>query len=154
MKYKVHCLDCRYDDENEMLVVLAFCEDFGEQRIFTIPQGDFHYKSPNVAAPAAEMIKLANTMKGKRFTWDLRDDPNKVAVPECQQDQIAEVYKQNLGKQLDEIKEGLENTDRRTLTRLADVVEKDRDRKDKHPPTEQDILDEVMMRKKLKDAGF
>lgn len=154
MKYKIRCLDCRYDQENAMLVILAFCEDFGEQRIFTIPQGDFHYKNINVPAPAAEMIKLAHIMKGKRFTWDLRDDPNRTVIPEGSQDQIAAVYKKDLEKQLNEIKEGLENTDRRTLTRLAEVVEKDRERKSEHPPTEQDVLDEVMMRKRFRGMGL
>lgn len=154
MKYKVRCLNCRYDEENKMLVVLVFCEDFGEQRIFTIPQGDFHYKNPDVPAPAVEMIKMANMMEGKSFIWDIRDDPNRVSVPVDQQDQIAKVYKENLCNQLDEIREGLENTNRRTLTQLAEVVEKDRKQKDEHPMTEQDVLDEIMMRKRLRKMGF
>jgi len=154
MKYKVRCLNCKYDEENEMLVVLAFCEDFGEQRIFTIPRSDFHYKKEGVVAPVNEMLKLAQTMKGKRFVWDLRDDPNKTVIPEGKQDQIEAVYKENLEDQLDEIAKGLASADRRTITRLADVVERDRKRKDEHPPTEQDILDEIMMRDKLKEAGW
>ena len=152
MKYKIRCLDCRYDDENEMLVVLVFCEDFGEQRIFTIPQSDFHYKIPNTPAPAAEMIKMAHIMKGKRFVWDLRDDPNKTPLPE-DDSEIAKMYKEHLEGELNEISEGLLDTDRRTVMRLAEVVEKDRDRKAKHPPTEQDIMDELMMRERLRGKG-
>jgi len=44
--YRAKCREAVYDEEQEMLVLLCFFEEFGESRIVCFARSDFHYKYP------------------------------------------------------------------------------------------------------------
>ena len=155
MKYKFRCLDAKYDESNEMLVLLALCEDFGEQRILHFARSDFHWKEPGVAVPVEEMHHTASLFKDKQFYMDISDDPKRNKIEESPTaDRDMKDYRDCVSSELEQISDTIADVDRRTVHRLADVVERDQKRKEEHPPSSQDILDEIAMRARLKDLTF
>lgn len=155
MKYKFRCLDAKYDESDEMLVLLALCEDFGEQRILHFSRSDFHWKESGTEVPIAEMHRTARLFKDKQFYMDIHDDPKRNKIEESPTaDRDIKDYRDCVSAELEQISNTIADVDRRTVHRLADVVERDKKRKEEHPPSTRDILDEIAMRVRLKDLEF
>ena len=71
--YLAKCREAVYDEEQEMLVLLCFFEEFGESRIVCFARTDFHYKHPGNPAPHIEMHRTAEAWKGKPFNIIIDD---------------------------------------------------------------------------------
>lgn len=148
--YVFRCIDARYDEKECMLVLLVFCEDFGEQRILHLSKSNFHYKIPGVEVPDIEMHRTADSFRGKRFNMEIKNDPNIKMLKSEEQEKDITDYREYVVSQMEKISEGLSNVDKNIVKRLADVVERDRERKEKHPPNTQDVLDELKIRDRMK----
>lgn len=150
--FKVHCLDCAYDEEHEVLVFLLLLKDAGVQRIFCVPRSDFHYKSPGNEVPVEEMHRTSKMFKGRHFNWVVEDDPARNTMVEDDPEGALLEFRADITAQLEKITEGCENAGRQMVQKLADVVERDRDRKQN--ASVDDVLDELMMRASLKNISF
>lgn len=124
--YVVKCREAVYDEEEEMLVLLCFFEDFGESRIVCFSRSDFHYKYPENPVPHIEMHRTAEAWKGKPFNIVIDDDPNRSRDAEEDSVALGEDFRDRIVNHLGEVSEG-----------LSDL-----------------LSDKMVIRSKLKDINF
>ena len=149
--FKIRCREAAYDTESEMLVLLCFFEEFGECRIVHFPRADFHYKHPSNPVPEIEMHRTAEMFKGKRFRLVIEDDPNRNRDAELNPMEMGKDFKEIIEDRLEQVSEGLTDSQRLMARKLGDVIEKDVDRR----KSMGDVLaDEMVVRAQLKDMDF
>jgi len=73
--YAVRCLDSKYDEKDEMLILYCRFLEIGEDRIIQMARQDFHQGSPGNEVSHFEMHKTAALWKGKLWTFYMEDDP-------------------------------------------------------------------------------
>jgi hypothetical protein len=148
--YLVKCREAVYDEEQEMIVLLCFFEEFGETRIVCFSRSDFHYKYPGNAVPHIEMHRTAEAWKGKPFHLVVNDDPNRSREAEENKTELTQDFRDRISKQLEQVSEGLSDPDRQISRRLGDIIERDQKKRNIS-----DLLsDEMVIRSKLKDVNF
>lgn len=148
--YLVKCREAVYDEEQEMLVLLCFFNDFGETRIVFFSRSDFHYKHPGNEVPAIEMHRTAELFKGKPFYLTIEDDPRRSQEAEESPIELGEDFRQRIVEQMEEVVDGLSDSDRQIARRLSGVLE--RDQKRKH--IEELLSEQMLIRSQLKDVNF
>ena len=78
--FKVQCIDCKYDEEEGMLVLDCFFFEQGAHKVVVFSKTDFHYHGYEV--PDHEMYRTAKMFRGKKFTLQVDDDPNREQISE------------------------------------------------------------------------
>ena len=148
--YLAKCREAVYDEEQEMLVLLCFFEEFGECRIVYFARSDFHYKQPENAVPHIEMHRTAEAWKGKPFKIVINDDPNRSREAEENAEDLGRDFRDRIANHLEEVSKGLSDPDKQIARRLGEVIERDQQTK-----SVSDLLsDEMVIRSKLKDIHF
>lgn len=148
--YLAKCREAVYDEQAEMLVLLCFFPEFGESRIVCLSRGDFHYKHPGNPAPHIEMHRAAEQWKGKPFNISINNDPNRSRDAEDNPSALGQDFRERITQQLEEISEGLADSDRQIARKLGDVIERDRRKRS----VSELLSDEMVIRSKLKDVNF
>lgn len=133
--WKVQCLDSRYDEDAEMLVLFCFFEELGQKRVVCFSRGDFHYHKPDVPVPQIEMYKTAALFKGKTFRIVIDDDPNREKVADDPNSPsysryVAE-FTTRIKKEMDDVGAGLVDEDRAIARKLGDIVAEEKSKKNK-----------------------
>ncbi|KKK78061.1 hypothetical protein LCGC14_2847330 [marine sediment metagenome] len=144
------CREAVYDEEQGMLVLLCFFQEFGESRIVCFPKSDFHYKYPSNSVPHIEMHRTAEMWKGKPFNIVIDNDPNR--SHEAEEDPVAlgKDFRDRIAKHLEEVSEGLSDSGKRIARRLGEVIERDQ-----RSRSISDLLsDEMVIRSRLKNVDF
>jgi hypothetical protein len=127
-RWLVRCLDARYDEDDEMLVLNCEFDGYGFRRLLCFARKDFTFKGdPNV--PHEEMRKTAELFKGKPFWFVMNDDPVREKITPENQAKYVQYFTDEMGKYMNSVADGLADSDRRVARRVADIVEKDRARK-------------------------
>lgn len=148
--YLAKCREAIYDEEQEMLVLLCFFQDFGESRIVCFARTDFHYKHPGNSVPHIEMHRTAEVWKGKPFHIVINDDPNRSRDAEEHAEELSQDFRDRIAKHLEDVSEGLGDSDRQMARKLGKVIERDQQKK-----SVSDLLsDEMVIRSRLKDIDF
>ncbi len=122
--YIVRCLDAKYDEENEMLVLNCQFLELGEQRIIHMPRSNFHYKNPDTPVPHFEMHKTAALWKGKIWNFQMEDDPNRHEITEENQSLILSTFNKRITKELESVQDELSNDSREIERRLNNLRRK------------------------------
>ncbi len=120
--YILRCLDAKYDEENDFLVLLCFFEDFGEQRIIVINRKDCHWKYVGNEVPHIEMHRTAQIWRGKRWKFVMEDDPKRERVSEENQMRYLSMFNKRIEEELQKTTEGLKKEEgqiQRKLGRMA-----------------------------------
>lgn len=148
--YLVKCREAVYDEEQEMIVLLCFFEEFGESRIIYFSRTDFHYKHPGNSVPHIEMHRTAEAWKGKPFNIVINDDPNRSREAEENAGELSQDFRDRIATHLEKVSEGLNDPGKRMARRLGEVIE--RDQKDR---SVSDLLsDDMVIRSRLRDINF
>ena len=105
--YVVKCLDSKYDEENEMLVLACFFHALGEKKIIVFSRKDFHFKHPGVQVPHIEMYKTARMFKGKKFKIVIKDDPKREKITDENYEKYANMFGTAIVDELGKVQEGL-----------------------------------------------
>lgn len=148
--YLVKCREAVYDEEQEMLVLLCFFHEFGETRIVFFPRLDFHYKYAGNDVPSIEMHRTAELFKGKPFHLTIEDDPKRSTEAEDKPFELGEDFRQRIVEQMEDVVDGLSDSDRQVARRLGGVLERDQKRK----RIEELLSDNMLIRSKLKDIDL
>ena len=149
--FQVQCREARYEETEEVLVLLCFFEEFGESRIVCFARSDFHYKNPNNPVPHSEMYKTARLFAGKRFKIVIDDDPNRNKDADIHPETVSGDFRTIIEDQLEKINEGLTDSNRNLARRLGDVIERD---VEKRKSMGDFLADEMLIRAQLKDIKF
>jgi len=148
--YLAKCREAVYDEEQEMLVLLCFFEEFGESRIVCFARTDFHYKNPSNPVPHIEMHRTAEMWKGKPFRICIDSDPNRNRDAEKNPIVLGQEFRDKIVNHLDKVSEGLGDSDKQMARRLGEVIERDQ----KEKGVDELLSDEMVIRSKLKDIKF
>lgn len=148
--YLAKCREAVYDEEQGMLVLLCFFEEFGESRIVCFPRTDFHYKHPDNPVPHIEMHRTAEAWKGKPFHIVIDSDPNRSREAEENAIDLEQDFRDRIATHLEAVSEGLNDSGRQVARRLGEVIERDQQNR-----SVKDLLsDEMMIRSKLRNIEF
>ncbi len=146
--YLAQCIDSKYDEEDEMLVLFCLFKDLGEPRIVCFHRSDFHFKEPHIPVPHNEMYRTADLWKGKNFQIIIEDDPNRVKVDESNQAKYIEMFRERVSEELKAVQEGMQD-DKRILQRyVGDLVEREKKKK-QELDVDQMISEESVIRQRL-----
>ena len=148
--YLVRCREAVYDEEQEMLVLLCFFEEFGESRIVCFPRTDFHYEQPGNEVPHIEMHRTAEVWKGKPFKIVIDSDPNRSRAAEENAMELGQDFRDRIAKHLEDVSEGLNDPGKQIARRLGEVVERDQQKRN----ISELLSDEMVIRSKLRDIKF
>lgn len=105
--YIVKCLDAKYDEENEMLVLACFFEDLGEKKLVVFSRSNFYFKQPGMLAPHIEMYKTSRLFRGKRFNIEINDDPNREKITDENYAKYTKMFGNTIVDELGKVQEGL-----------------------------------------------
>ncbi len=146
--YRINCIDCKYDEDNQMLVLLVFFEDFGGNRILHMPKSDFHDSRTGKVPSDVEMNRTADLFRDFEFpfTIEINDDPDRTIMDESEQADYVKLFRKEISDEMKQVVEGLQDEDKATIRRLAKVVEKERKK-----PSVEDVMKEVDFRSKIGD---
>ena len=148
--YLVKCREAVYDEEQGMLVLLCFFNEIGETRIVFFPRSDFHYKYPENEVPAIEMHRTAELFKGKPFSIVIDDDPERSKEAEEAPIQLGEDFRKRIVDQMEDVVDGLSDSDRQIARRLGGVLERDQ----KRQRIEKLLSEQMVVRSQLKDVDL
>lgn len=148
--YLAKCREAVYDEEQGMLVLLCFFEEFGESRIVCFSRTDFHYKYPDNVVPHIEMHRTAKLWKGKPFNITINDDPNRSHEAEENATSLGADFRDRIVNHLEQVTEGLNDPGKKIARRLGEVIERDQ----KNRNVSDLLSDEMVIRSKLKDVKF
>ena len=148
--YLAKCREAVYDEEQGMLVLLCFFEEFGESRIVCFPRTDFHYKHPGNPVPHIEMHRTAEAWKGKPFNIIIDDDPNRSLDAEENSAELGQDFRDRIATHLGEVSEGLDDPARQVARKLGEVIERDQ----KNRSVKDLLSDEMVIRSKLRNIEF
>lgn len=121
--YKVKCLDAKYDQESEMLVLNCFFFSLDSPRLVVLSKSDFHFKQPGNPVPNDEMHKTAALFKNKEFNLIMNDDPNRQVVQQNKEKDVFREFSETISDELGKVSTGLAddaNQIQRHLGRLMD----------------------------------
>lgn len=148
--YLAKCREAVYDEEQGMLVLLCFFEEFGESRIVCFSRTDFHYKHPGNPVPHIEMHRTAEAWKGKPFRIVIDSDPNRSHEAEENAMELGQDFRDRIANHLEEVSEGLSDPGRQLARRLGEVIERDQ----KNRSVKDLLSDEMVIRSKLRNIKF
>lgn len=121
--YKVKCLDAKYDQESEMLVLNCFFFSLNSQRLVVLSKSDFHFKQPGNPVPDEEMYKTAALFKNKEFNLVMESDPNRQVIQKDKEKDVFGEFSETISDELGKVSTGLvddTNQIQRHLGRLMD----------------------------------
>jgi len=127
--YRVKILDAKYDEHEEMFVVVAWFEDYGEQRVIHWSKDDFlnaHGYVGNRNIPLVEMQKTATLLCNRWVQLQIEDDPNRQEMTEEEEQEVANEFRKNIGQTLENVSEGLMNPDRQLEVALKRVLDREK----------------------------
>ena len=146
-RYLVRCKFAKYDESEEMLVLLCSFEEFKEPRFVHFARSDFCYKSPDMPVPHNEMHRTADLFRNKKFYLIIDDDPARSKVADVVSPEVIGEFRKEMSGELDKISDGLADPDKILVRQIGDVIEKDR-------TLESMLSDEMAIRARLKDVKF
>jgi hypothetical protein len=121
-KYRVKCLDARYDEDDEILVLNCLFEENGlGQRIVVMHRSDFHYKYYSDKVPHAEMYKTADLFKGKPFYLSVEDDPHMENFTQEQKNKCALMFRDEIADNIEKAATAFQE-DSRILQRKRESI--------------------------------
>jgi hypothetical protein len=120
--YLCKCLDAKYDEPEEMLVLNCLFEELNEQKLVVFSRSDFTYKGEEVV-PHVEMHRTAALFKNKRFKLDVGDDPLRRQLSEKEQFTAAAAFNKEMTDQMDQICEGLVDETKQVERKLGRMVD-------------------------------
>lgn len=121
-KYKVKCLDAKYDEENLMLVLNCWFIDYSSIRLVCFNKSDFHYKQPGIEVPDIEMHKTAALFKDKNFNIEIDSDPHLIQKTDTELNSIGKEFAHAIGNEMEQVSDGLKDESQqiqRELGRMA-----------------------------------
>lgn len=119
--YTVRVLDAKYEPHDACLVINGLIEDYNERRLFILPKQDFVFKGKK-DFPDIEMYRTAALMKGKRIRMIIHDDPNRKILDKKEQEVYAELFKEEIMSNLNDITKGLVDDNRKIENRLQKLI--------------------------------
>lgn len=123
-RYKVHCLEAKYDEEEGMMTLNCFFYEFGEKRLVILSKSDFTYKGN--PCPHIEMHRTAQLFRNKVFFLDVSDDPNRVQIKEEEMQYYAATFNKRITDELQKVSEGLVDPNQEMSRKLQRILEKER----------------------------
>ncbi len=148
--YLAQCREAVYDEEQEMIVLLCFFEEFGESRIVCFSRTDFHYKSPGSPPSHEEMHRTAELWQNKPFRIVIDSDPNRSREAEENTEELGQDFRDRIANHLEEVSEGLSDPGKQMARKLGEVIERDQ----KNRSVSELLSDEMVIRSRLKDVNF
>jgi len=119
--YKVKCIDAKYDEDDEILVLSCIFEGGIGQRIVVFNREDFHYKHHGNKVPHHEMHKTAQLFKNKPFYLRVEDDPAMDKMTDEEKEKYADMFRRNIGSTLEGVTEGIQS-DARIMHRKQEDI--------------------------------
>lgn len=145
--YLVQCLDAKYDEPDEMLVLLCLFKEIDEPRIICFHRSDFHFKKLENSVPHSEMHKTADLWRGKNFNIVIEDDPDRMKINASNQSKYVEMFRNRVSQELTDVKEGLQDEKRNLRRYIGDLVERERQKSELN--VEEMLEDEMAIRQRL-----
>lgn len=121
--YRVKCLDARFDEESDLLVLNCWFAAFDQQRMVVLSRSDFHYKQPGVPVPFNEMHKTAALFKKKEFNIAVMDDPNKKILTNEESVDLAKKFVNTAENEVNQAIEGFKDEDQQIKRKLGKMAE-------------------------------
>ncbi len=119
--YRVKCIDARYDEDDEILILNCIFENVG-QRLVVLKKSDFHYKHHGNTVPHKEMHKTAELFKGKPFYLRVEDDPEMEKLSDEEKEKYIDKFRDTMGQAFDQITTGLQSEDRVIERKKEDLL--------------------------------
>lgn len=153
--WQVTCLDSKYDEDEETLVLLCFFHLLNQKRVICLSRKDFHYKN-QTDVPHLEMYKTAALFKDKTFNIVIEDDPHRSTIADdplnSSYAKCVKEFTDRIKKELDDVADGLADEDKVVARRIADIVKEDQQKRNKL--NSDDILaNEFAVRAKLHNVS-
>lgn len=126
-RYLVKCLDAKYDEEDEMLLLNCFFNQLEQKKIICLHRSDFCFKNPTNPVPHNEMFRTADMFKGKPFYIDVPEDQS-AKLSHDDQTKYTKMFSNQIGDHLQDVVSGLADGDKKLQRRIGNVIEKDRGR--------------------------
>lgn len=106
-KYKVKCLDAKYDENLGVIVLNCWFFVLSKQRIVIFNKSDFHFKKVGVEPPNNEMYKTASILKGKEFNLIVEDDPDMKKLSKEEEKKFFNEFSNQISEELTKTCDGL-----------------------------------------------
>jgi len=119
--YVCKCLDAKYDQEDEVLVLNCMFEELKEQKIVIFHRKDFNFKGGEV--PHLEMHRTAALFRGKRFKLDVGNDPLRKQLSPEEQMQYARMFREEMSDEMGKVCEGLADDTKQIQRKLGRMVD-------------------------------
>lgn len=154
-KYTLKCLDAKYIEEEELLVLNCYVSDINQKRILCFYRSDFCFRQPGLQPPHNEMHRTADMWRGKPFVMDLQENEGLEKIKPEDQERYARMFGNQMGDHMMEVAKGLEDESKKVQRRLGDVMEKNEKNRSVENRSIESVLEEEMaIRQKLNSLSF
>ena len=97
--YSAKCIDARYDETEDKLVLYCHLDNVGE-RIVYFSRSDFYFRQPGVEVPKQEMYKTADLFRGKMFKLSFVDEKKSIEQNLEETEKIRQEFLKSIDREL------------------------------------------------------